>query len=48
MLTIRPSTVTDNADDPPQAVENPDDHKKRIPYVWIPATLGIGLLMAFL
>jgi cell division septation protein DedD len=46
MLTIRPSTVTDNADDPPQAVENPDDHKKRIPYVWIPATLGIGLLIA--
>jgi cell division septation protein DedD len=46
MLTIRPSTVTDNADNPPHAAEGSDDHKKRIPFVWIPATLGIGLLIA--
>jgi cell division septation protein DedD len=51
MITIRPSSV-ENASTPPEAVANPDappnieEHRKRIPLVWIPATLGVGLLIA--
>jgi cell division septation protein DedD len=44
MLTIRPS-VEDNAP-PPEAGAAAEDHQKRLPLVWIPATLGIGLLIA--
>jgi cell division septation protein DedD len=43
MITIRPSNVTEHDDTPPQ-----EDVKKRIPLVWIPITLGIGLLIAAL
>jgi cell division septation protein DedD len=41
MTTIGPA-VADNSDDPPKLDA---DHKKRIPMVWIPVTLGIGLLI---
>ena len=44
MITIRPDD-TDNATTPDGAV-NADEHKRRIPLVWIPATLGVGLLIA--
>jgi cell division septation protein DedD len=44
MITIRPDD-TDNTTTPDGAA-NTDEHKKRIPLVWIPATLGVGLLIA--
>jgi cell division septation protein DedD len=45
MITIKPSSTTDNGDTTP--VEDSDsEHKKRIPLVWIPATLVVGLLIA--
>jgi cell division septation protein DedD len=49
MITIRPSTIPDDATSSP-ANDAPDleEHKKRIPLVWIPATLGVGLLIAAL
>jgi cell division septation protein DedD len=31
---------------PQEAAANTEEHKKRIPLVWIPATLGVGLLIA--
>jgi|ERR1700733_7644667 len=51
MITIRPSDNTDHADTdhaslPPEDAANSEDHKKRIPLIWIPATLGVGLLIA--
>jgi cell division septation protein DedD len=52
MITIKPSIDADNASDtdnasaPPEAAANTEEHKKRIPLVWIPATLGVGLLIA--
>jgi cell division septation protein DedD len=49
MITIRPTTIPDDATSSP-ASDAPDleEHKKRIPLVWIPATLGVGLLIAAL
>jgi cell division septation protein DedD len=46
MMTIRPSSDTDNASTPPEAAANTEEHKKRIPLIWIPATIGVGLLIA--
>jgi cell division septation protein DedD len=49
MITIKPSSVTDDAGMQPEvAPDTPatEEHKKRIPLVWIPATLGVGLLIA--
>jgi cell division septation protein DedD len=47
MITIRPSTVTDQASLPPEVAENAEEqHKARIHLLWIPATLSIGLLIA--
>jgi cell division septation protein DedD len=44
MITIRPDD-TDNTTTPDVAADT-DGHKKRIPLIWIPATLGVGLLIA--
>ncbi len=38
------TAIADDATD--DAASDTDEHKKRIPLVWIPATLGIGLLIA--
>ena len=49
MITIRPSTASDNADTPetaPTEEYKQEEHKKPIPLVWIPATIGVGLLIA--
>lgn len=47
MITIRPSTISDDASASPASVApDQEDHKKRIPLVWIPITLGVGLLIA--
>ena len=46
MMTIRPSSDTDNASTPPEAAANTEEHKKRIPLIWIPGTIGVGLLIA--
>lgn len=47
MITIRPSTIPDDATPSPgSAASDPEEHKKRIPLVWIPITLGVGLLIA--
>jgi cell division septation protein DedD len=46
MTTIKPSSDTDIASTPPEAEAKTEEHKKRIPLVWIPATLGVGLLIA--
>ncbi len=47
MITIRPSTIPDDATpSPASAASDPEEHKKRIPLVWIPITLGVGLLIA--
>ena len=49
MITIRPSTISDDATaSPANDAPDPEEHKKRIPLVWIPATLGVGLLIAAL
>src|ERR1700722_18471172 len=49
MITIRPSTIPDDATaSPANDAPDPEEHKKRIPLVWIPATLGVGLLIAAL
>ena len=49
MITIRPSTISDDATSSPASdASDMEDHKKRIPLVWIPATLGVGLLIAAL
>ncbi len=49
MITIRPSTIADDAASSPASdVSDQEEHKKRIPLVWIPATLGVGLLIAAL
>lgn len=45
MLTIRPR-VEDSDALPPEADAASEEHKKRMPLVWIPATLGVGLLIA--
>jgi hypothetical protein len=44
MITIRPSTDMNYPAVPPEAAA--EEHKKRIPLVWIPATLSVGLLIA--
>jgi cell division septation protein DedD len=46
MMTIRPSSDMDNASTPPEAAANTEEHKKPIPLIWIPATIGVGLLIA--
>jgi len=43
--------ITDNADTdhaslPPEGAASLEEHKKPIPLIWIPATLGVGLLIA--
>jgi cell division septation protein DedD len=49
MITIRPSTIPDDATSSPASdASDLEEHKKRIPLVWIPATLGVGLLIAAL
>jgi len=48
MITIRPSTIEHNSQEPPEAAPNTEEHKQRIPLAWIPVTLGIGLLIAAL
>jgi cell division septation protein DedD len=45
MISIRPSTSPDGAT-PQEVVASNEEHKKRIPMVWIPATLSVGLLIA--
>jgi cell division septation protein DedD len=44
MITIKPSTDEDNPSLPPE--RSVEELKKRIPMVWIPATLVVGLLIA--
>jgi cell division septation protein DedD len=44
MITIKPSSASDNPSLPPEDSE--EELKKRIPLVWIPATLVVGLLIA--
>jgi cell division septation protein DedD len=44
MITIKPSTDDDNPRLPPEG--SAEELKKRIPMVWIPATLVVGLLIA--
>jgi len=46
MFTIRPPAGSDDAPLPPEVATNTEEHKKRIPLVWIPATLSIGLVIA--
>jgi cell division septation protein DedD len=47
MINFRPSTASDTAPLPPDVSATPEEeHKKQIPLVWIPATLGVGLLIA--
>lgn len=46
MITIRPSTIEENASATPEGGSDIEEHKKRIPLVWIPVTLGVGLLIA--
>jgi cell division septation protein DedD len=51
MIDIRPSSASpskasDDAPLPPEAAANSEEHERRIPMVWIPATLGVGLLIA--
>jgi cell division septation protein DedD len=46
MITIRPASVTDNADTSAEDAPNTEEQKKRLPLLWIPATLGVGLLIA--
>jgi cell division septation protein DedD len=46
MINFRPSTASDEAPLPPEAAATPEEHEKRIPLVWIPVTLGVGLLIA--
>lgn len=48
MITIRPSTIEENASNTPEGGPDLEEHKKRIPLVWIPVTLGVGLLIAAL
>src|SRR5581483_6815317 len=54
MITIKFSTVKDPASDAPQVEDGDgqqaqdDDSKPRLPLAWIPATLGVGLLIAAL
>jgi cell division septation protein DedD len=44
MITIKPSSASDDPSLPPEHSE--EELKKRIPLVWIPATLVVGLLIA--
>jgi cell division septation protein DedD len=46
MITIRPSTIEENAPGTPESGSDIEEHKKRIPLIWIPVTLGVGLLIA--
>jgi cell division septation protein DedD len=46
MITIRPSTVTEDGSLPPKVVGDAPDTKKPIPIASIPATIIIGLLIA--
>jgi cell division septation protein DedD len=40
------TTITDQGINPPEASAETDQHKKRIPLVWIAAVIGVGLLIA--
>jgi cell division septation protein DedD len=44
MNSIEPSNLPDDAS--PEAAAGTEEHKKRIPLIWIPATLSVGLLIA--
>jgi cell division septation protein DedD len=44
MITIKPSSASDDPSLPPEPSE--EELKNRIPLVWIPATLVVGLLIA--
>src|SRR5579863_1782892 len=46
MLPTRPPTDADSVPPPPDDAAKSEENPKRIPLVWIPATLGIGLLIA--
>lgn len=47
MINFRPSSASDNAPLPPDvAAATPEEHQKQIPLVWIPVTLGVGLVIA--
>jgi cell division septation protein DedD len=46
MITIRPSTVESDGLLETSPPSDPEEHKKRVPLLWIPATLSVGLLIA--
>jgi cell division septation protein DedD len=47
MLDLKPSTDEEKIIDPPQILPSPEEiHKRRMPLVWIPATISVGLLIA--
>ena len=46
MITINPSSDSDDAATAPEVAASIEEHKKRIPLVWIAATISIGLLIA--
>jgi cell division septation protein DedD len=46
VITIGPSSDSDNPPLAPETGAKADEHEKRIPVIWIPATLSIGLLIA--
>jgi cell division septation protein DedD len=53
MIDIRPSSASpsnaspsNDAPIPPEVAATPEEPQKRIPLVWIPVTLGVGLLIA--
>jgi cell division septation protein DedD len=48
MISIRPSSFTDTTDAPPDIATGIEEHEKRLPMVWIPATIIVGLLIAAL
>jgi cell division septation protein DedD len=45
-MTIRPPAGSDDAPLAPEVAADIEEHKKRIPLVWIPATISVGLLIA--
>ena len=46
MITIGPSSDSDNPALAPETGAKTEEHEKRISVIWIPATLSIGLLIA--
>src|SRR5579862_8823146 len=51
MIDIRPTSASPSnasldASLAPEIAATPEEHQKRIPLVWIPVTLGVGLLIA--